>query len=448
MAANLIVPQVQVKWGGEDLTNPTDGIPGSLVYDVSVEIAAQAQWPSGSMMWSPAGPCFENLIKFSKDKYKEDISIRFYYKDGPEITFYFQYSGFQMNYGNGMDVKVYLNCIKAETSSSAKKSFALNNAEKFKDKGKDQVEVERQITKQFGDKETLPKVIWSKCAEKGAKKTRIQQAYAKDSTYGSQIQQIAQDGGNTITYSNMTPEGTMIIQCPLTWQAKNKEGEILVPEKIVKAEERYGFILGPGIIDTYSRSFQWQPPSQDNTQQASSVPSQPQNKKPQLTPDGTNKSKQIDSAAKTQKSGKGAAGATTPNSQRGKAYSENPEAGEKKQFLTEEQQTQITAELFMTPSIVGITPDDVLYVPSLDPGKDIIEDYKVTSVSYNQSGAEFRVNVQGTRPHGINKPMWEEPAKKFRAIAKKLKTLADWTSYAWNLNRGAATPEVSTAPKT
>lgn len=444
-SANLIVPQVQVKWGDVDLTDPAStGIPSTLVYDVTVEMAAQSQWPTGSMMWSPAGKAFDKFIEFSK-KYEEDISVRFYYQNGPEITFYFQYAGMQMDYGNSMGVKVYLNCIKAETASASKKSFAIDNAETFKAKGKDQLQVEKKITELYGGKEVVPKVIWSKCAEKGAKKVKIQQAYAKDSTYGTQIQQLAQDGGNTITYSNMTKEGVMIVQCPLTWQAKNSEGDIKIPGKTVVEGERYGWLLGPGIIDSFSREFRWQSPSQDNNQSATPA-SQPQGKADALKPPGTTDQAQQKRVAKAQGAGKAPAGSTTPNAQRNKSTSENPEAGEKKQFLTEENQTQISAELFMTPSMVGITPDDVLYIPSLDPKKDIIEDYKVTSVSYTQSGAEFRVSVQGNRPYGINKPMWEDAAKKFREIARKLTTVADWTKYAWTLNRGSSAPAVATAP--
>ena len=52
MTANLIVPQVQVKWGSKDLTDSeTSKVMGPLVYDVRVELAAQSQWPKGQMMW-------------------------------------------------------------------------------------------------------------------------------------------------------------------------------------------------------------------------------------------------------------------------------------------------------------------------------------------------------------------------------------------------------------
>lgn len=443
MAANLIVPQVQVKWGSVDLTDPTsNNLPSSLVYDVSVELSSQTQWPTGSMLWSPAGPAFQKFIELSKNNTFDTISVRFFYVDGPEITFYFNYGGMRMGYGNRMDMQVFLNCVKAQNSVDSKRSFAQNNSEKFTDKGIDALEHEKQVSEYYG---SPVKVIWSDCAKASAKKTKIQQAYAKDSTFGSQLQQLAQEGGNTITYSNMTEEGVAIIQCPLTWEGEKKLGEVEIPKNKVEPGKRYGWLLGPGIIDTFSRSFQWQPPTQDNTQQASDIAALPQSSErtTQKIPgqDDMPQNKKEKSKGEKKKKVKGP---TSPNTERGKKYSENPDAGAKKQYLNEEGSTQISADLFMTPSILGITPDDVIYVPSLKQTSDFIEDYKVTSVTYNQSGAQFNISVQGTRVYGINKPMWKEAAEKFLKISKTLRTVDDWTRYAWNLNRGETRAEIAT----
>ena len=88
----------------------------------------------------------------------------------------------------------------------------------------------------------------------------------------------------------------------------------------------------------------------------------------------------------------------------------------------------------MCPAITGIKPQDVIYVPSLD-GK-IIEDYKVSSVSYTQYGGSFSVSIQASRPYGLNVPMYAKESKKFLEKAKSLVTLEDWEQFAWRERLG------------
>jgi hypothetical protein len=102
--------------------------------------------------------------------------------------------------------------------------------------------------------------------------------------------------------------------------------------------------------------------------------------------------------------------------------------------MNEEEGVKMDSQIFMCPAITGIKPQDVVYVPSLT-GK-IIEDYKVTSVTYSQDGGTFAVSIQGCRPYGLNTSMYPEEAEKFLQKAKTLQTLSDWEHFAWRERLG------------
>ena len=91
----------------------------------------------------------------------------------------------------------------------------------------------------------------------------------------------------------------------------------------------------------------------------------------------------------------------------------------------------------LTPVLVGIKPYDILYIPSFK--GDFIEDWQVTSVSYDQSDGNVSVSVNAGRKAGTSDPMVASQADKFKALAKSLNlvgpnaTLDAWDSYAWGL---------------
>ena len=92
--------------------------------------------------------------------------------------------------------------------------------------------------------------------------------------------------------------------------------------------------------------------------------------------------------------------------------------------------------MFMCPALVGIKPQDVIYIPSLKIGDALMEDYRVKTVSYVQDGAQITVNVSACRTAGLNHLMNDTAGKKFQEKADTLKTEQDWLNYAWKERMG------------
>ena len=109
---------------------------------------------------------------------------------------------------------------------------------------------------------------------------------------------------------------------------------------------------------------------------------------------------------------------------------------ENQQLMQQEEGIKFQAQLFMCPALVGMKPQDIIYIPSLKIGDSLIEDYKVKSVSYSQDGANVALSVQASRTAGLNKPMNETAAKKFIEKADTLKTVEDWQQFAWGDRMG------------
>jgi hypothetical protein len=127
---------------------------------------------------------------------------------------------------------------------------------------------------------------------------------------------------------------------------------------------------------------------------------------------------------------------SSPSVAKGIRSTKNDEGPKNQELMQQEEGVKFNASFFMCPSLVGMKPQDVIYIPSLRIGDALIEDYKVQSVSYTQDGPNVSISVQATRTPGLDKPMNETAAKKFIQKADSLKTVEDWTNYAWTDRMG------------
>lgn len=430
--ATLIVPQVTVFWGDTNLSayEIGDGQIEPLVYDVQCALTADSNTaPTGSMSWNPSGPGFDKFNDFVSNKYKEKIKVKFWYVDGPEVEFFFYYAGSDISYGLDMRIKVALSATSAFKSTATRSSFSQDKAPKFEDKGQNALEWQKAIKEAYPES---PDVQWTDCAKQDAKEVQIRRVQVKDQTYGATTQNLQQQLGNTLFLSNIGTEAQLIAYAPLTYQAEKKCGEIAERKgKKIDPKQRYGYLLGPTIISTFNRKAAFSPP----TAQKSSVSGQPKNptqkKKPKPAP-GSNPTQAAEDIEKAQQEAKTSVQTpSSPSITKGLEFSENPNGPAKQEALNEEEGIKLSAQLFLTPSILGIKPQDVVYIPSLQEGNKNIEDYKVISVSYQQSGAEFTVSLEGSRTFGLSKPMWPEESEKFLKKAQSLKTLDQWEQYTW-----------------
>lgn len=438
--ANLITPQVTIKWGDENLSAyQLEGAkqPEPIAFNAEVTLPSDGNSsPTASFSWNPSGPAFKVFEDLVANKYKEKITIRFWYQDGPEAEFFFYYSGVEINYGVEMSVKVELSAVSAFKTNTTTASVSVDNAAKFSDKGKDAVTYIKEIEKVFPNS---PKIKLTKCAEKDAKKVLIKRMQFKDQTYGSVIQNLMQQLGNSLVLTNIGKEESLVAHAPFTWEAKEGCAQVEEPPKKGKIDpgSRYGYLLGPGIITSFSRKISYTPPTSDTNGKPSQPKSTPIPKSGNSAAPGANPTKADEEVKKGQKPGsKSTQRSSSPSNVKGFQYSENPNGPQKQEAGKQEDGIKLNAALFMCPALVGIKPQDIVYVPSLKTGSKEIEDYIVQSVSYQQQGGSVAISIEASRTFGLSKPMDEKNAKKFKAKADTFLTLSDWEYYAWRERLG------------
>ena len=319
------------------------------------------------------------------------------------------------------------------------------------EKGVKFLEAMKKNQKQFGLDEFPDLLKFSKSAEEYANKATTVSVYGSDVTFGTSTANIARQMGAS-TFGNNIEKANVIIFAPYSYKGSKEE---VIDASTVQGgtspdpSKRYGYILGPAIIDTLTRTASWKPPQQDNNRTPASQPIVIDAKK--------NKDKVQKQVSNPQeKSGTTAAKPTssplgTANN-RGSSNVQalnNPEAPDRQNALNQEKAATLDMNTFMCPLLVGIKPNDIVFVPSLS-GK-YIEDWIVQDVSYTQSNGNVTVNLNATRIIGTGTPMQETIGKNFKKIAKDKKligpdaSLESWEKYAWGLPSQAGTPSASDA---
>jgi hypothetical protein len=434
MAGFLINPQVQVKWGDRNLSAyslPNSDGPQPIVFNAKVDISGDS-WPTGSFQWNPSGPAFK-VYEECVTKGKSDIiTVRFYYINGPYVLFKFQYNGSNINYGKDMSVEVSLACEQSGKSNGVRASAMDDYTDgRFNAKGKDLFVATKDIQKAFGN--PVP-VLWSQAAKLDAKKIFLASWQFKDQTFGAEVLNIATQAGQKVTLNNMFSSGQATLFPPLSKEGKDGVDSVKLPPgpgETVKANQRYGYLIGPAIINSYSRSMQY--PSQTKGQDGITQPTGTPNKPQAINAPGSailpNQQQQSEAQKLAQK--QAVANPSSPTVVKQNKFTKNDVGPENQQLMQQEEGVEFQASIFMCPLMVGIKPQDVIYIPSLLPSDELIEDYKVKSVSYSQEGAIVAVSVQASRTPGLDRPMNETAAKKFIEKANTLKTVEDWTTYAW-----------------
>ena len=437
MAGNLIIPRVEVRWGKTNLTmygeDAFSDDPQPLVYDVQVQMQDNNNNPTGSLKWNPSGAAWNVYQKFISDKEKiqEQIVVRFFYANGKSIPLVFVWAGQNFSYGNDMSVNV-----KLATELDGFTNANLRSVAQAYDKETKFTDAASRIQKQYGLEEYKKLIRFSKQAEKDLGKATLKTYYSKDVTFGSSLSNLVQQNGNQIFASNIGQANNTIL-APFSWEAQQKEppevveaaADLQIPDSTI----RYGYLLGPGIIDAIQRTMEWTGP-QANTQKTPTSAPKPQPKKPaaaatQQNPRSSPQTQQEKTTVPTSSPQGSALASPNPGVQN----ANNPDGPTKEALLNKEKGSTLTANMFLSPVLVGIKPGDIVYVPSLqtEAADTYIEDWIVTSVGYDQSDGEIRVNINASRPYGLGTLINEKAGKKWKEKARTLKTLDDWAAYAW-----------------
>lgn len=437
MAGNLIIPRCQIYWGKTNLSMYAEGAfaddPQPLAYDAQVQMQESQSNPSGSFFWNPTGPAWDVYQKFISDKEKlnEQIVIRFFFANGKSIPFVFVWAGQQFSFGNDMNVQVTL-----KTELEGFTNANIRSIAQAYDKDATYLSAIDRAKKQYGLEEYKKLIRLSKQAEKDLGKATLKTYYAKDTTFGSAVSNLAEQNGNTV-FANNIGQANNTILTPFTWEAKQKDSKVEEAKETLQLPDptvRYGFLLGPGIVDVIQRTMEWVSPQA--TPEAASKTQTKANPKEPDKPSGSAQnpqSKPQEQAAATATATPSPLGTSLAAANPGVQNADNKDGPTKQNLKQKEGGSTLSAQMFLCPVLVGIKPGDIVYVPSLQTSSDnsYIEDWIVTSVSYAQSDGSVTVSINATRPYGLGTLMNEEAGKYWREKARTLKSLEDWGAYAW-----------------
>lgn len=439
MSGNLLIPIVEVYWGKTNLTSydgPVRAIKGEpVVFKVEAHLEAQGTGPTASLSWNPSGPGYDAYKDLVDNHINETISITYGYRGKKMINLKFIWGGQDISYGNSMAIKVHLlselcGVINADTRSPAN----------VKDTGMTLYDAVSKTEKLYGV-DSFKLVSYSETALKDMKAAKIQSQYGQDQTFGSEMSKLAQQNGNLV-FPNSIGTTNLVIFTPFTWEKGDvvKDGAAIPAKQSPDPQVRYGYLVGPSIINSLERRFQWVPPQQTSRATPST----------QKTPVKKSKEKQAEggrasdnAAAVSQKPG-AVRGSNTRSRGTNIQNLQNPDAAAKQICLQQETAATLSFNTFLTPVLVGIKPYDLVYVPSLT-GNDI-EDWIVNAVDYDQTDGGVNVSVTASRTYGVGGTLMnKESGAKFHDLAKKLKTLSDWEGYAWGQSVAAATTSTPAA---
>lgn len=444
MAGNLIIPRVRVTWGDVNLSayNGKGGFPKDhpLVYDVEAQLQSQTQAPTASFKWDPTGPGFAEYEFFiSSNEYMTSrIYIDFFYAGGKRLRMAFVWAGQSISYGNDMTVTVKL---RSELEGLINQNIRNVTQAYDEKKGGTFLDSLNKGVEQFKipSKEILR---YTAKAKEDLQKAKMITSYGTDQTFGGFVANTVQQNGNT-AFANNIEEPNIVVFTPFTW---DKEVEVLDgvtdirPDTSPDPTKRYGYIVGPSIIDSLSRESMWQPPQQTNQNNPSTQV------KPRDAVTGQYKKQNPPTSSQTNAETTSKPSSSPLDTANGRANpgiqnKENADGPKKQIILNDEGTSDMSFQTMMVPALVGIKPYDIVYIPSFK--GDYIEDWIVDNVNYDQNNGNISISVSAKRSLGLGTPMNEKAAKKFKKIAEDLglvgpsATLEAWEKYAWSGLPGA-----------
>lgn len=438
---NLIQARVRVTWGKTNLSSYAgsldfpEGHP--LVYDVEVNMQSETQGPTATMKWDPTGAGMRVYESFLKDEelMATPIVIEYFYPTKKKIIFRFIWTGQSINYGNDMTITVKMQSELAGLINANLRSIAQADTSKA---GVNGINAISYVQKEFGLTQFPNLVTYTERAKKDLAKAKLSTNYGNDMTFGGAIGNLAQQTGNMAFASNIWPEPTIVLYTPFTWDKEavvyNGVTELPVGENPDPAK-RYGYLLGPSLINSMTRSTEWKPPqlNQKNTPATQTLASPPQNRlgaNAQAVPPAPQTN-----VSNTRTPTRAPVGTSNGRSTPGVGNKDNPDQVPKQDALNAEKTSDLNLTTYLVPALVGIKPHDIIYIPSYK--GDYIEDWIVQGIDYNEDNGKVELGIQATRVYGLGTPMNEKAAEKFKtfAITNGLVgpnwTLEAWERYAW-----------------
>jgi hypothetical protein len=396
------------------------------------------------MNWNPSGAAYKIYEKLVTKYYDRIITVRYYYLDGRSISFAFVWAGQEENYGQSMDIRVVLSSELDGLINGNIKSTAQAD-----EVGKSLTASVKELEKFYGiDKYNL--IDYTVKAKQDMEKSKVLANYNVGQKFNESVTALADGNGNVVFASNIVftkdtaqPAAKCIIHTPYSWDKDTPVQELSPTEQFPDPKIRYGYFIGPCMIETITKNSQWQP-SQKRQILSSSRQQQvvPKEIPTQGLPQSVVPQQSVASNAQAISVTEGSTGSVHATS-RTKMRLEDNEDGETKKILTqEEHQCRLTTTLFMCPAVTGIKPLDIIFIPNYS--GTFMEDWIVNSVEYSQTDGGVNISVQASRKFALGEFMNPKPGQEWLAKAKTYKlvgegaTLQDWMSYAWKLGGGGA----------
>lgn len=447
MAGDLIIPRCEVYWDDVNLTSYPESLnwpgvdgPQPLVYDVRVSIQESNQTPSGSMKWNPSGRAFSIYEELVKTKYDKTITIRYYYLTGKSITFTFVWAGQIENYGLNMGIEVKLASELDGLILSSIRSIAQAD-----DNGISMKSAISGLEALYGV-DGMNLVSYYPGVESDLDKVKVKSNYSEGSTFATSLENIGGQNGNLAFLHNLKQTGGsdtgtgIVLFPPYSWEAVTNLPTVVFPQRDLQNPDpkvRYGYFLGPAIIDTITKTSEWAPPQKTQTYTLNVSQKVQTADAPKGNMANPTQPQALDTRSRNNQRSSGGASGTSGSASRPGARLEMNEDGERKKLLLQEERTaKLSATMFMCPMFTGVKPHDILFIPNFS--GTYIEDWIVTAVEYEQSSGGVNLNIQAARKYGMGNLMHKANGKLAEGSIKDFlvgekATLENWVDYAWNL---------------
>ena len=410
----LILPFCEVIWGSLKLTPYKDG--ENVVTECGVSLQLGDSAPSANIKFR-ADPLGYEAYRKCVENGKSLVRIKFGYNNGPETDrFTFVFNGSSIVTGSNPTLEVELSSEAKYELTNVRGTSTLNSND-------EEVTLKTIVERAKARLGVTVEIEYSKYFEQ----TKCRQVYLVGDNFKDFLNRLAQESGHTVKIEGVKKK---IVLVPPTIQDL-KENKIKKPKNkgTRKEEIKHGFLIGLGLVSDFSRRIAFNTPSDARSTKGAASESGGLKETDIKSPWKPKSKKEKEVLSDQLEKSKAVKGSDV------KAITaENKTNKERERKLREEkakvQETTAQTSVFMVPSITGITPRDVIFLPSLN--GEYIEDWYVDGVEYNFSSEGVMLNLKMKRVSEEEGVILKDDLKEeFKRIAKGLTTPEKYDNYYW-----------------
>ena len=397
----LIQPRLLVKWGSTELSVDLERPDYSPIIGASMQFQDAESFPTCGLSFSSDIIGYEAYRKCINEHPDEPIVITVGYPAGSWFSAKFYYTGVTLSSGNSGQITI--------TGSSKQKDFLSSfNTSLSVDSTLEEMTqtIQRNISTEVESSDVVEFEFVGDAESVG--QTQMNGVVARGVTAGRAITQHVENQGGQIDLSataDVNQPRARVRVSPLFERetGNNQPTEKSTNQLLSLGDESYGFLVGPGLLRDFNRTFNYNPSS--NT-----PPSARASRGNANSPGGFGSDSPQDTV--------------TEDSNKPLQFSLREARENQNKFVC-------STSFFMVPQVVGIKPRDFLFVPSLT--EDYLEDWVVESVGYDFTSAGAQINVSGFRVDldPGQKMVSTDTYHSFLERSKSFQKLEDWEKYYW-----------------